>query len=235
MDSNLYILKLGGSLISKNTEHFEKNYLNDLKKLLEKFIQKGKRFIIIVGGGKICRWYQEEALKLCNATNSDRNWIGAYVTRVNAEIVNSFFKPLSHDRAYYEFDKEITLEKSILIVGAWKPETSTNMDAVRMAEKFASSTLINLSNIDHVYDKDPKKFPDAKAYSKLTWPEYEKIIAYKLRESKEHQAGDNLPFDIFATEKAKTMNLQVIFTDGTNLNNLAKILEQKNFDGTTIG
>lgn len=233
--SDLFVIKLGGSLVVPQKDQFDKEYLEKLKALIQKYVNQGKRFIIIIGGGKICRWYQEEADRLSEASNKDKNWIGAYVTRVNAEVVNSFFKPLSHDRAYVQFDKDLKLEKPVLVVGAWKPEKSTNMDAVLMAQKFKSKTIINLSNTDYVHDKDPHKFPDAKPINKVTWLEYEEIIKDKISAKREHKAGDNIPFDVLATQKAKELHLNVLFVNGRNLENLGKILEGKEFIGTRIG
>ena len=199
-------------------------------------MNQGKRFVIIIGGGKICRWYQGEAKRIQeNVENKDLNWIGAYVTRVNAEVINAFMKPLSHDRAYVDFEQKLELSKPVLVVGAWKPEKSTNMDAVLMAQKFGSDVIINLSDIDHIYNKDPKKFPDAKPLSIITWNEYEKIIADRIGLIREHKAGDNLPFDVIATEIAKTSKLKVIFINGEDLENFEAVLDGKDFVGTTIG
>ena len=233
--NNLYILKLGGSLVVPTWNKFDEGYLGRLKHTLELYIEKGMQFVIIVGGGKICRWYQDEGRRLMITDNEDLNWIGAYVTRVNAEVVNSFFKPLSHERSYYDFDQPIKLTKPILVVGAWKPGKSTNMDAVLMAEKFSSRTIINLSDIDHVYDKDPKKYPEAKPLDYLTWSEYERIVGHRITAGQRvHQAGDNLPFDVIATQKAKEDGLKVIFAHGQDLPNFQKVLEGEVFSGTTI-
>lgn len=234
--NNLFIIKLGGSLVVPEANRFDKEYLEQLREVLSEFINQGHHFVIIVGGGAICRWYQNEAMRLSVAGNVDLNWIGAYVTRVNAELVNAFFRPLSHKGIYYQFDQEIKIEKPILTVGAWKPGTSTNMDAVRMAEKFGSKIIINLSNTDYVYDKNPHKFSDAKPLTKISWGEYEKIIEWRTTKYKgEHKAGDHLPFDPIATKKAKELGLQVIFINGRNLTNLAKALKREDFIGTRIG
>ncbi|KKP70216.1 hypothetical protein A2X44_00715 [candidate division CPR3 bacterium GWF2_35_18] len=234
--NNLFIIKLGGSLVVPETDKFNLEYLVRLKNVLEKFTKQGKKFVIIIGGGKICRWYQSEAKRLkVDVENKDLNWIGAYVTRVNAEVVNSFMKPLSHDRAYVDFSEKLELTKPVLVVGAWKPEKSTNMDAVLMAEMFNSGTIINLSDIDHVYDKDPKEFPDAKPLDQITWSDYEKIIADRIGTVREHKAGDNLPFDVIATAKAEELKLKVIFINGKYLDNFEVVLNGKDFVGTTIG
>lgn len=233
--SNIFIIKLGGSLVIPDHHQFDKEYLEQFRDCLKKYIDQGKKFVVIVGGGEICRWYQEEAKRLCVNQNVDLNWIGAYVTRVNAELVNAFFKPLSHDGIYYQFDKEIEIKKPILTVGAWKPGKSTNMDAVLMAEKFDSHVVINLSNINYIYDKNPNKFPDAKPLPKITWNDYKKIIEWRTSKFKNsHKAGDHLPFDPIATQKAEELKLKIVFINGKDLENFKAVLEGKDFVGTTI-
>ena len=230
------IIKLGGSLVVPEEHSFDKVYLENFRDCLKEHIDEGQRFVIVIGGGKICRWYQNEARRLSIDNNADLNWIGAYVTRVNAEIVNAFFKPLSHDGIYYKFDEEIEFAKPILTVGAWKPGKSTNMDAVLMAEKFGSQSIINLSNVDHVYDKNPHEYPDAKPLEKVSWEDYEKIIECRTGKYKrKHKAGDHLPFDPIATQKEKELGLQVYFIDGNNFESVDNVCNKEDFEGTRIG
>ena len=76
----------------------------------------------------------------------------------------------------------------------------------------------------------------AKPLSKITWHDYENIIAWRTKiYQQEHKAGDHLPFDPIATQKAKELGLQVLFVNGNNLENLEKVLENKDFVGTKIG
>jgi len=44
----------------------------------------------------------------------------------------------------------------------WKPGWSTDYDAVIMAKNISADAIINMSNIDYVYDSDPKKNRNAK-------------------------------------------------------------------------
>ena len=53
-------------------------------------------------------------------------------------------------------------------------------------------TIINMSNIDYVYDKDPKKNKDAKKIKNIFWRRYRKISGNKW------EAGLNKPFDPIA-------------------------------------
>ena len=84
-----------------------------------------------------------------------------------------------------------------------------------------------MSNIDYVYDKDPKKFRDAKKTEKISWNGYRKISGSKWK------AGLNLPFDPVAAKEAQKSKIKVIVI-GKNLNNFENLLNNKKFNGTII-
>jgi uridylate kinase len=88
--------------------------------------------------------------------------------------------------------------------------------------------IINLSNIDYVYDKDPKKFPGAKKVEKFSWAEFRKLVGDKWN------PGLNAPFDPIASKIAQESGMEVAIMNGRNLKNLKNYLEGKKFKGTTI-
>ena len=96
------------------------------------------------------------------------------------------------------------------------------------ATKYKAEAVLNLSNIDYVYTKDPRKFKDAKPIKEISWKNFRKIVGNKW------DPGKNLPFDPTAARQAQTNHLKVIIANGKNLKNLQNILSDKNFLGTTI-
>ena len=117
-----------------------------------------------------------------------------------------------------------------MVIGAgWKPGWSTDYDAVILARDYGAKLIINLSNIDTIYDKDPRQFPDAKPIHKMTWSELEKMVG------SEWSPGMNAPFDPVAVKLAKELGLTVVVASGENFENLQKILdEDDSFVGTVI-
>ena len=51
----------------------------------------------------------------------------------------------------------------------------------------------------------------------------------------EWEPGKNCPFDPIASKKAREMGLKVICAGGKNIENIRKILDEKDFVGTIIG
>jgi uridylate kinase len=225
-NEKLFVISLGGSLI--HPEEIDAHFLTNFKKLILKQIQKGHRFILITGGGKICRKYQTTLNLVSKTTDQNLDWMGIYATRLNAQLVRLIFGKLAHPQIVEDPNILVNFKEKILVAGGWMPGRSTDDDAVRLAKIYKSKLVINLSNIDHLYTKDPKKFKDAKKITKISWDGLLKITGKKWT------PGANLPFDPTAAKMAKQENISVIISNGKNLKNLEKILNREPFQGTTI-
>lgn len=223
------IISLGGSLIVP--DEIDWKFVKNFKKVIEKYIRKKYKFIIITGGGKICRKYQEAASKITKLTDDDRDWIGIHATRMNAHFMRTVFRKCAHPRInknpndledFYKF------KESILVAAGWRPGFSTDYDAVMLAKYLGFKTIVNFSNIDYVFDKDPKKYKDAKKIEKISWKDFRKIVGDRW------DPGMNVPFDPIASKVAQVENIEVIVMNGKSLKNLENYLEGKKFKGTII-
>lgn len=219
------VLSLGGSVIVPDAvdEKFLKKFVAFVKANLRRF-----RFIIVTGGGKTCRNYQNAARRLALRSETDLDWIGIMSTRLNAELVRSLFGHRAEPKVAVNFDKTPVFRKEILMAAGYKPGWSTDYDSVILASQFGAKTIINLSNIPYVYDRDPRKFKGAKPVESASWRQFRKIVGSKWT------PGINKPFDPVAAKLAEKFNLKVIIANGRDLRNLEKILDGKEFKGTCI-
>lgn len=219
--SNPIIISLGGSLvIPKKTREINVEYLLEFKKLIESHTNKGKRFFIIVGGGNTAREYQNAGNSLFNSDPYDLDMLGIYVTHLNAHLVQMLFNKLS----YPHIIKDPTLDYneidnySVAIAGGWKPGNSTDYIAVKLAQKYHVKSIINLSNIDYIYDKDPYKNSDAKPIKEMSWSNFRAMVGDKW------DPGASAPFDPIASIESDKLNLEVTIMNGEALNNLDSYL-----------
>jgi uridylate kinase len=135
---------------------------------------------------------------------------------------------LAHDELIVNPNDIKGTSKPVVVAAGWKPGWSTDFDAVEMAKIVGAKKVINLSNIDYVYDKDPKVFKDAKKIENISWSEFRKIIPEKW------QPGLNSPFDPIAAKNADEAKIEVAILNGKNITNLKSYLEGKDFLGTRI-
>lgn len=223
------ILSVGGSLMIPNGG-IDTDFLSKLNILVREQVSKGRRFFLVAGGGKIARLYRDAGKTVIgNVTNEDLDWLAIHLTRVNGHLLRTIFQDIAHPRIIENYDKKLKRWKEPVVIGAgWKPGWSTDYDAVILAKDYGANIIINLSNIDWVYDKDPIQYKDAKIIKKMTWEDLEKLVGDKF------SPGMNTPFDPIATKLAKKLNLTVIVTNGHDFKNLENIIEGEAFKGTVI-
>jgi uridylate kinase len=97
-----------------------------------------------------------------------------------------------------------------------------------VAKNVGAKKIINLSNIDYVYDSDPKINPNAKKIKKISWVEYRKLIPV------EWNPGLNSPFDPIASKMAEEEGMEVVIMNGKPIENFIRCLDGKKFLGTVI-
>ena len=226
MDSkNLVVVSVGGSLIVP--EEIDTAFLTNLKNLIVKELGNGKRFIIITGGGKIARKYQEAAHAVTPLTTEDLDWLGIHSTRLNAHLVRSIFFEYAHPEIFTH-PEEVPGDKELVIAAGFRPGSSTDLRAVQIAGKLGASKVVNLSNIDYAYTKDPNKFDDAEPITETTWDEFRTLLP------EEWDPGLSAPFDPIAAKTAQELGLEVVIMNGKKLEEFEKYLEGKEFMGTVV-
>jgi len=227
---NAFVLSLGGSLVVPNGG-IDTSFLRQFTQFIREQVTSHKRrFFIVVGGGTTAGQYINAGKEILGheITKEDQDWLGVHATRLNAQLIRTLFKDIADPRVIKHYEIILKIEKPIAIAAGWKPGWSTDYDAVILCQDYGIKEVINLSNIDQVYDKDPKEFPDAKPIEKITWSAYRKIV------------GDtwtprmNAPFDPIASKLASEIDITVRFLNGKNLPNLAAAIDGKPFIGTTI-
>ena len=93
---------------------------------------------------------------------------------------------------------------------------------------FKAKTVINLTNIDYVCDKDPNKCKDAKPLENINWKEFRKLVGNNW------DPGANWPFDPIASKMAQKNKLAVVIINGKQIWNMTSYLKGGSFIGTVI-
>lgn len=226
MKEETIIISLGGSLIIP--DQIDVEFLKNFKELILAQVKNGKKFLIITGGGKLCRRYQEAAKEISAVSNYDLDLIGITSLKLNAELLRVIFSDYAHSKVIFNLSEKLSFDKPIIIGAAYEPGQSTDWDAVLAAKNVGAKKVINLSNTDYVYDSDPKINPNAKKIEKISWADYRKLIP------SEWNPGLNSPFDPIASKLAEEAGIEVVIMNGKPIDNLRNCLEGKSFQGTLI-
>lgn len=225
------VLSLGGSIVAPQGP--DAAYVRDFCALAKGWLAAGadRRLIVVVGGGGPAREWQKAYRDACgpNAEADAQDWIGIMATRLNAQLVKACFDGLCPQEVVTDPSAVSVFSGRVLVAGGWKPGFSTDYDAVVLAERFGAKVIVNLSNIAKVYTADPKLDPSATPIDSIGWDKFRAIVG------DEWVPGKNAPFDPVASKRAQELQLRVICAAGKDLANLAAILDDGAFVGSTIG
>ncbi len=230
MPDAINVISLGGSIIAPKS--VDTAYLTGFFRLVEGHLEadKGRKLIIVCGGGTLARDYQAALRAVApDARKEDEDWVGIAATRVNGELIRRMLRRWCVEDLVTDPTAVSVFAGRVLVAAGWKPGFSTDNDAVVLAQRFSAGTVINLSNIAKVYSGDPKRDPAARPLDTVSWKDLLRIVG------SEWTPGMNTPFDPTAARAAAGSRIRVIYAEGRDLENLAKILEGRSFVGTTIG
>lgn len=204
-------------------------FLNDFRSLILEKVREGFSFYIITGGGRTARRYQEAAYAVRgDLPRDDLDWLGIHSTRMNAHLMRTLFREEAQAKIVKNPTRRLHPRGSIVVGAGWKPGWSTDYCAVMAAKKLGAKKMINLSNIDFVYDKDPNKFDDARKIEQIGWTEFRKLIP------SEWDPGLSTPFDPVAAREAEEAKMEVAVINGKKLKEFDKYLKGEAFLGTVI-
>ena len=227
--ADVKVVSLGGSIIAPDGVDTE--FVAEFRAAVEDYLGEDpeRRLILVCGGGKICRDYQNAYRHIMREpVDQDADWIGVMTTRVNAELMKRVLAHHCPDPVVYDPTAVRVFAGRVMVASGWKPGFSTDYDAVVLAERFSSDTVVVLSNIEKVYTADPKADPGARPLDTVTWPEFLELI------DDEWSPGLSGPLDPVAAKRAAELGLRCIFGAGRDIENSFRILRGESFTGTTI-
>ena len=226
----IFVLSLGGSLVVPNGG-IDTKFLTHFNTFIRHQISsKKRRFFITVGGGGITRHYQQAAndVREKSLTEIDADWLGVHAPRLNAQLIRTIFQDIADARVIKHYEVILKIDKPVAVAAGWKPGWSTDYCAVTLCQDYNIPFVVNLTNIDHVYNEDPRNNPNAKPLADITWEKYRAMVGDSWK------PGMNAPFDPVASKLAQDLDVTVKILDGKDLANLEKALDNKDFVGTTI-
>ncbi len=232
------VIALGGSIIYP--DQIDVLFLKQFREFILKRLKRsspsegrgsprrGGRFVIVAGGGRIARVYQEAASKIAKITDDDKDWLGIHATRANAHLLRTVFRDVADAVVIDERYKIKKLRHPVTIGAGWRPGQSTDHSAVALAVDFKIPDVIIAGRPSFVYDKDHQKYANAKPLPELSWSAYQRLIPRKWK------PGLHTPVDPVAAKLAEQKKIKAIIVNGKDLKNFSNLLSGKDFKGTLI-
>jgi len=225
VENKTWVISLGGSRIIPN--EVDCNFLVKFRELIE--INKDKRFVVVCGGGSTARKYIN-ALKELDKTKRKQSEIGIAVTRLHAVFLTEIFGKDANELIPKDMKhvKTLLLKNHIVFCGAlrYKDNNTTDGTAADLAS-YLKCDFINITNVNGLYNKDPKKFKDAKFIRQESWHEF-----FERAKKIKFHAGQHFVLDQNAAEIIMKHKIPTYITN--SLEDIDKILNGKEFKGSII-
>lgn len=223
------VMSVGGSLIVPDT--IDTSFLATFKDFItDQATNHGRRFILIAGGGRTARNYQDAAAAVTDLTTDDLDWMGIHSTRLNGHLLRTVFRDIAHPEMITNPDdiQDVPGAPAVIVASGYRPGCSTDLRAIQIAKLVGATKVINLSNIDYVYTADPRTDETAQKIEHSNWTDFRALIP------SEWDPGMSAPFDPIAAAAADSANIEVAIINGNKPEALSAYLAQENFVGTVI-
>lgn len=225
------LLKLSGeSLAGSKGTGIDFDKVLDVCKEITEIAKVGIEVGIVVGGGNFWRGRSNQQMDRCTS-----DYIGMLGTTMNALAIGDAFKQLGQPvrvqtgvemrqiAEYYIKDRAVKhLSNKRVVVfgcGTGSPFFSTDTAAALRAAEIGADALIKATNVDGIYDKDPKKHDDAIKIDEITYLE---VLNKKLN-----------VMDTTATSLCMDNDIPILVFDINKSGNLKKLIEGKKI-GTVV-
>ena len=231
-----FLLKVSGEALMGNQGFgIDPIVVDKVAQQIKEVHDMGAEIAIVVGGGNIFRGVQN-CTKL-GMPQASADYVGMLATVMNGSVLRSMLEKVgvpcrlmsaiamqSIAEPYIRNKAIRHLEKGRVVIfsaGTGNPFFTTDTAAgLRAAEIDAQAMLMAKNKVDGIYDKDPRKFPDAQKFEKLS---YEDLIKKDLK-----------VMDVSAVSLCKDNKIPLFVFDFEAKDGIAKILQGENI-GTYVG
>ena len=228
------VIKIGGSLLFTQDKKINSKKIANFCEII-KNKPDFDNLVIVCGGGLIAREYIN-SIRSLKENEALCDIIGIEVSRINSKLFITSFGELAYPQVPKSIEElsTATLFQKIIIMGGLQPGQSTTSVALEVAEYLEANELILLTNVDGIYDKDPKKYKDAKLFQNISYEELQEIIL-KSSDDKQAAAGEYRIFDAVSLQILKRSHIEVLVMSGSDLSNFKKYWNgETKFMGTIV-
>jgi uridylate kinase len=220
------VVRIGGSVVANpiNTDLMSK-YAD----IIQTIKAQGNEVAVVVGGGALAREFIGLAKNLGLDMNA-QDEIAISCSRLFAQLFLKKLGDAACSKVAVTLDDaaQCLTEGKVVVMGGLKPGITTDTVAALVAERVDAELLLKGTDQNGVYDKDPRKFSDAKKLDCLSIEDLTKIFGQN-----EHKAGIHQIIDPEAIKVLMRKPLKIVVVNGFKPENMLAALRGENV-GTVI-
>ena len=223
------VVSVGGSVLLHGSD--DARFVAELAELLGR-LGRSTPLVVTTGGGRTAREYIRLAGEL-GLTAVEQDELGIDVTRLHARLLAGRIglPTSSHPPTTVREAVEAVRHGSPVVLGGTEPGHTTDAVAALVAVRLRASRVVNATDVDGLYDADPKSHPGARRIDRIGWP----ALLELLRRSTDGGPGQNFPFDRLGAETLARAGIPLAIVAGRNLPNLGRAISGERFEGTLVG
>ncbi|MDA0716553.1 MAG: UMP kinase [archaeon] len=228
----IQVIALGGSLLRPDSEHDRNDWIDNILSILTQGVEKGMKFVLIIGGGAPAREYISIAQRFVSSAHR-LDTIGIAATRLNATLLQQIF--LSHGLNVSSSIPIVISELEhalkdcdIVVMGGTQPGQTTDTVAVEAACFIQARHCLIATNVSHVFTKDPRHHSDAQPISSLRLYELLELSGEAL------EPGASTVVDPVAIKKAIDGQMKLLVVDGRDTMRIQAAITGLEFEGTVV-
>lgn len=207
------VVRIGGSVVASppNTELMGK-YADLIKTVNE----QGHEVAVVVGGGTLAREFIKIARDL-GLEMEAQDEIAISCSRLFAQLFLKRLGDIGCKKVATTLDEAVKCLDGgkILVMGGLKPGITTDTVAALVAERVCADFMVKGTDQEGVYNKDPRKYPDAVKLDSLSFEDLPKIF-----EESTHKAGIHQIVDPEAIKVLKRHRVKLVVFNGFKPENL---------------
>ena len=120
---------------------------------------------------------------------------------------------------------------SPVILGGTEPGHTTDGVAALVAVRVRAARVVNATDVDGVFDRDPRMNPEARRIERLTWAEFRAMV----HAGTSGEAGQNFLFDRLGVDALARAHIPLLIVPGRDLANLEDAIVGRPCRGSQIG
>jgi uridylate kinase len=223
------VVSIGGSVLL--TGSGDSGYLETLADLLRR-LGADRPLVVTTGGGRTAREYIQLGRGL-GLTEFELDEIGIEVTRLHARLLAARVGPPApaHPPTTVPAVVAELRAGSPVILGGTEPGHTTDGVAALVAVRIRAARVVNATDVDGVYDQDPRTHPHARRLERLTWPEFRAMV----HAGTSGEAGQNFLFDRLGADALARAQIPLLVVPGRDLDNLEAAIVGRAFRGSQVG
>jgi len=220
------VVRIGGSVVASPPNPVLIDRYADLLKDLKK---QGHEVVAVVGGGTLARDFIKVAGEL-GLDEANRDWAAIYVSRLFAQLFVMRLGEAGCGTVPVSLEEAVACLKrgKVVVMGGLKPGMTTDTVAAMISEKINADLLVKASDVEGIFTKDPKKYPDAKKIDELKFKDLTRLF-----EENRHKAGIHQILDPEAVKILRKGGMRMVVVNGFKPENVLLAVRGEKV-GTTI-